>query len=153
MIPTAKGKQLIELAPKALISPELTARWEERLEGISSGSEKRSNFMKDIRESTIELVGWVKAQTNEYEHKNLSNEKCPMCGKQMLNVKDKKGKDILVCQDRSCGYEDKKRSKDNFGLNISKREKGMNKKLISKYSEKEEAVTNLGDLFSKLNIK
>ena len=33
----------------------------------------------------------------------MTREKCPECGKYLLEVKGKKGK-MLVCQDRECGY-------------------------------------------------
>ena len=147
--PTSKGKQLIEMVPPTLRSPELTANWEKRLDDIAKGREKRIHFMADIRKNAVELVGVVKADTKDFKHENLSKEKCPMCSKPMLTVKDKKGRPILVCQDRKCGYRDEKKKKNDYGLSMSKRERGMNKSLISKYSETEEATTNLGDLLAK----
>ncbi len=151
LIPTSKGKQLIEMVPSALRSPELTAKWEKRLEEIAKGKEKRSTFMKDIRDSAIELVGVVKSDTKDFKHDNVTKEKCPMCSKPMLSVKDKKGRAILVCQDRKCGYRDEKKKKNDYGISMSKRERGMNKRLINQYSDQEEAVTNLGDLLAKFN--
>lgn len=147
--PTSKGKQLIEMVPPTLRSPELTANWEKRLDYIAKGEEKRIHFMTDIRKNAMELVGVVKADTKDFKHENLSKEKCPMCSKPMLTVKDKKGRPILVCQDRKCGYRDEKKKKNDYGISMSKRERGMNKSLISKYSETEEATTNLGDLLAK----
>ncbi|MCL2548130.1 MAG: DNA topoisomerase III, partial [Symbiobacteriaceae bacterium] len=38
-----------------------------------------------------------------YVHDNLSREKCPECGKFLLEVQGKRGR-MLVCSDRSCGY-------------------------------------------------
>lgn len=151
LTPTSKGKQLIDMVPESLRSPELTASWEKRLENIARGSEKRSGFMMDIRENATELVGIIKSDSKTFTHDNLSHEKCPMCGKKMLKVKDKKGRSILVCQDRSCGYRDEGSKNNGYGLSVSKREKGMNKRLINQYSDKEEAVTNLGDLLAKFN--
>jgi len=151
LTPTSKGKQLIEMVPATLRSPELTAKWEKRLENISKGKEKRSAFMEDIRENAIELVGVVKADTKDFKHENITKEKCPMCSKPMLSVKDKKGRSIFVCQDRKCGYRDEKKKKNDYGISMSKRERGMNKRLINQYSEDEEAVTNLGDLLAKFN--
>jgi len=151
LTPTSKGKQLIEMVPDTLKSPELTAAWEKRLEDIAKGREKRGTFMTDIREDTIKLVNIVKSDTKDFKHDNVSKEKCPMCSKPMLTVKDKKGRPILVCQDRKCGYRDEKKKKNDYGISMSKRERGMNKRLINQYSEEEVAVTNLGDLLAKFN--
>lgn len=148
---TSKGRQLIEIVPRELSSPELTARWEKRLDNIANNREKKSKFISDIREKSKVLVQDVKNSNIEYTHDNLSNEKCPMCSKKMLSVKDKRGKKELVCQDRSCGYKHEEKKKNDYGMKLSKRERGMNKRLINQYSEEEEAVTNLGDLLAKFN--
>lgn len=103
MIPTGKGKQLIELVAEELRSPELTAEWERELERISKGQGNRSRFMSGIREQAGKLVREVKFETREYKPHNVTSSKCPECGKPMLEVNSKRGK-TLVCQDRECGY-------------------------------------------------
>ncbi|MCX7772689.1 MAG: DNA topoisomerase III, partial [Clostridia bacterium] len=45
----------------------------------------------------------VIASSESYKHDNLTREKCPECGKYMLDINGKKGK-MLVCPDRDCGY-------------------------------------------------
>lgn len=100
---TSKAKQLLELVPEDLRKPELTADWEMRLSKIARGELKRGVFMKDIRGYTVDLIGQIKAGEGTFRHDNLTNKKCPNCGKRLLAVKGKNS-EMLVCQDRECGY-------------------------------------------------
>ena len=100
---TSKAKQLLELVPGDLKKPELTADWETKLSKIAKGSLKRVAFMKDIRIYSQELIGQIKAGQGNFRHDNLTNTKCPVCGKRMLAVKGKNS-EMLVCQDRECGH-------------------------------------------------
>ncbi len=103
LIVTSKGKQLLSLVPIDLKKPELTAQWEKKLVQISQGNIKRNEFMKEIRSYTIDLVTQIKTGEGTFRHDNLTNHKCPDCGKPMLLVKGKNS-ELLVCQDRECGY-------------------------------------------------
>ncbi|MGG5462066.1 DNA topoisomerase III [Clostridium sp. B9] len=103
IIPTSKGKQLIDLVPKDLKSPLLTASWEEMLEKISKGKGDSKKFIKDIRNYAVALVEDVKLAESKFKHDNLTGKKCPECGKYMLEVKGKNGT-MNVCQDRECGH-------------------------------------------------
>jgi len=98
---TSKGRQVINLAPAGLRSPELTGDWEQKLLKISKGNLKRADFIKEIKAYTTEIVAEIKASEKAYKHDNLTTTKCPDCGKFMLQVKGKKG-EMLVCQDREC---------------------------------------------------
>lgn len=100
---TSKAKQLLELVPEDLKKPELTADWEMKLSKISKGSLKRTAFMSDIRSYSRELIGQIKSGEGQFRHDNLTNTKCPVCGKKMLLVKGKNS-EMLVCQDRECGH-------------------------------------------------
>lgn len=100
---TSKGKQLLNLAPKELKSPEMTARWEQNLSKIAEGTMNKKEFMTEIKSYTKEVVKEIKTSEEKFRHDNLSNVKCPDCGKFLLNVNGKKGK-MLICQDRDCGY-------------------------------------------------
>lgn len=100
---TAKARQLLELVPEDLKKPELTADWEMKLSEIAAGKRRRSVFMKDIRHYSRELIGEIKAADGKFRHDNLTNTKCPVCGKRMLAVRGKKS-EMLVCQDRACGH-------------------------------------------------
>lgn len=101
--PTSKGKQLIELVPKDLKSPLLTAKWEKQLEDIAKGKINDSKFIKDMREYATNLVEDVKGGTEKFHHDNQTGSRCPNCGKYLLEVNGKNGR-MLVCQDRECGY-------------------------------------------------
>lgn len=101
--PTSKGKQLIELVPKDLKSPLLTAKWEKQLDDIAKGKINDSKFIKDMREYATNLVEDVKGGTEKFHHDNQTGSRCPNCGKYLLEVNGKNGR-ILVCQDRECGY-------------------------------------------------
>lgn len=100
---TSKGKQLLDLVPEPLKSPALTARWEQRLSAIAGGSLKKDTFVNDMREYAKAIVKEIRQSDAVFKHDNLSREKCPECGKYLLEVQGKKGK-MLVCQDRECGY-------------------------------------------------
>ena len=103
IVPTSKGKQLIELVPSGLKSPLLTAKWERELENISTGNEKPGEFSRKMRDYAVKLVEDVKKSKDKFKHDNLTGKKCPNCGKYMLQVKGKHGV-MNVCQDRECGY-------------------------------------------------
>ncbi len=100
---TAKAKQLLELVPVELRSPDLTASWESKLLKITSGELKKQEFMKGIVLYTQEVVNQIKVAQGQFRHDNLTNSKCPNCGKRMLSVKGKTS-ELLVCQDRLCGH-------------------------------------------------
>ena len=100
---TSKARQLLELVPEDLKKPELTADWEMKLSGIAKGNLKRGAFMKDIRGYSQELIRQIKTGEGSFRHDNLTNTKCPVCGKRMLAVKGKNTQ-MLVCQDRECGH-------------------------------------------------
>ena len=100
---TSKAKQLLTLVPEDLKKPELTADWEMKLSDIAAGTLKRGAFMKDIRRYSEELIKKIKTSDGNFRHDNLTNTKCPVCGKRMLSVKGKNS-EMLVCQDRECGH-------------------------------------------------
>ena len=100
---TSKAKQLLELVPEDLKKPELTAQWEMKLSAIAKGDLKRDAFMEEIRDYCKELLGQIKTGEGQFRHDNLTNTKCPVCGKRMLSVKGKNSQ-MLVCQDRACGH-------------------------------------------------
>ena len=103
IVPTSKGIQLIDLVPTDLKSAELTAKWEQQLLQISRGKANAAKFIDEMKGYAGKLVSNVIASSETYRHDNLTREKCPECGKYLLEVNGKKGK-MLVCQDRECGY-------------------------------------------------
>ncbi len=100
---TSKGKQLLELVPEDLKKPELTAKWELQLSDIANGNRKEHAFIQDIQHYTEALIEEIRSADGTFRHDNLTNTKCPRCGKRMLAVNGKNAR-LLVCQDRECGY-------------------------------------------------
>ncbi|MDF2486280.1 MAG: topoisomerase, partial [Herbinix sp.] len=100
---TSKGKQLLELVPEDLKKPELTASLEMKLSKIAKGSLKKQELMNEMAAYTKEIVLEIKQNDGKFRHDNLTNTKCPECGKKMLLVSGKNSK-MLVCQDRECGH-------------------------------------------------
>lgn len=100
---SSKGKQLLTLVPEDLKKPELTAQWEMQLADIAKGKRKETIFLKEIKEYTNTLIGEIRSAEGSFRHDNLTNTKCPRCGKRMLSVNGKNTR-LLVCQDRECGY-------------------------------------------------
>ncbi len=52
---------------------------------------------------TKEIVSVIKDNDGKFRHDNLTNKKCPVCGKNMVAVNGKNSS-MLVCQDRECGH-------------------------------------------------
>ncbi len=100
---TSKGRQLLDLVPEELKSPALTAQWEQKLGDISKGTLKKEAFIHEIRRYAKEVVDGIKRSEGRFRHDNLTGNRCPQCGKLMLEVQGKKGR-MLICQDRECGY-------------------------------------------------
>lgn len=98
---TSKGRQLLDLAPEKLKTPDLTAQWEKKLTDISNGKGNKETFIEDIKTYTKEIVKDINKSDSKFKHDNLTKNKCPNCGKFMLEVNGKKGK-MLVCEDREC---------------------------------------------------
>jgi len=100
---TSKGRQLLDLVPNELKSPETTAQWEQKLEQIAMGKLKKDVFINEMKQHTKAIVADIKNSDKKFKHDNISTKSCPDCGKPMLEVNGKKGK-MLVCQDRECGH-------------------------------------------------
>ncbi len=100
---TSKGRQLLELVPEGLKSPELTAQWEQKLSAIAKGALNKNTFIGEMKEYAKVVVNEIKNSEEKFKHDNLTGNKCPECGKYMLEVTGKKGR-MLVCEDRQCGH-------------------------------------------------
>ena len=103
LVPTSKGKQLVRIVPPELKSAALTANWEQQLGGIARGQMRADKFVEDMRGYASRLVSEVVGSPENYVHDNLTREKCPECGKNLLDVNGKKGR-MHICPDRECGY-------------------------------------------------
>jgi DNA topoisomerase III len=92
LVPTQKGRTLISLVESSpLSSPELTARWEERLAKMEQGAERRPDFMSDIRGFITSLVEEVSAMEGEKLAAFSRNREplgaCPKCGSPVVETK------------------------------------------------------------------
>ena len=103
IVPTSKGKQLIDLVPEDLKSPLLTAKWEKDLDNIAKGTANNKKYIDELKVYAKKLVDDVKNGNSKFHHDNQTGRKCPNCGKYLLEVKGKNGT-MYVCQDRECGY-------------------------------------------------
>src|SRR5215211_6654506 len=102
LVPTEKGRALIGLlGESSLASPELTARWEERLARMEKGAEDRARFMDDISSFTTALVEEVRSKEGEKVAapvKSGGNDdngtplgSCPKCGSPVVETKKSYG--------------------------------------------------------------
>ena len=57
---TNKAKQLLNLVPKNLKSPSLTATWEKQLDNIAKNKLSKDKFLKDIKDYTRECILEIK---------------------------------------------------------------------------------------------
>lgn len=99
---TSKGKQLLDLVPEELKSAALTAEWEQKLTLIEKGKLDKNTFIGEMKDYAKQVVDEIKKSDETFRHDNVTRNKCPECGKYMLEVKNKRGK-MLICQDRECG--------------------------------------------------
>ncbi len=103
LIPTKDGINLISILPESLISPMLTAEWEQRLTAIARGEADPDSFMDGISEMVREMVR-NHTQVSEEGQKLLTPEKgiigiCPRCGKPVYESKKN-----FACSDRACSF-------------------------------------------------
>ena len=92
LLPTEKGRTLIGLLGESpLSSPELTARWEERLAKMEKGVERRLDFMADINGFTTKLVEEVRGMEGKRltapSRSRESLGACPRCGAPVVETK------------------------------------------------------------------
>ena len=97
LVPTQKGRSLITLlGDSPLGSPELTARWEERLAKMEQGAEKRPDFMADITRFATALVDEVRGMQGEKVAAPSHGDReplgvCPKCGSPVIETKKSYG--------------------------------------------------------------
>jgi DNA topoisomerase-3 len=106
LVPTAKGREVVRLAPMQLRSPELTGTWEERLAKIAEGKEESGPFIADIKENARTLVDQIKRSGEVFSPKFTQSKTCPYCKGPMMKVVDEIGQDHYICQRLSCSYEE-----------------------------------------------
>ncbi|WP_404591534.1 DNA topoisomerase III [Enterococcus sp. UD-01] len=102
-----KGKQLLELVNPALVTPELTEKWEKTLEAIAKGKQNSTVFLKEIEQDTRKLVNEIKQSQSNYQDFSITQKKCPECGANLREKNTKDGK-IYVCTNQDCNYRRRK---------------------------------------------
>lgn len=112
LYPTSKGMQLMNLVPRELQSPDLTAEWELRLTNIAKGKEKSDRFMADIRDNTKTLVQTIKDTTATYKPDTTSKhqEKADSHFSLKISRKESRMNKILIQQ-----YSGKSKAETNVG--------------------------------------
>ena len=92
---TKKGRNLINLSPKSLSTPDMTALWFEQQKMIENNELQRETFLKEV---TKEVIAEIQRINNNEEFKILGGEnkeqiKCPQCNQGFLKrLKSKNGK-------------------------------------------------------------
>ena len=96
LVPSSRSERLIEILEdmdiNALVSPEMTGDWEQRLRAIEDGKESKEKFLSDIRE----LAGKVCRQAFEYDPDNNKEvdylkAPCPKCNGKVAILYNKYG--------------------------------------------------------------
>ena len=106
-VPTAKGREVVRLAPDVLKSPVLTGRWEGRLEAIAKGKEDPALFISDIKKMASSLVDEVSRTSLVFAPSFKDGKTCPYCGGAMMKAMDADGSIHYICQKLSCQYEER----------------------------------------------
>lgn len=109
IIPLDEAKILIKYVDEKITKPELTAKWEQILDGIASGKVTLEVFEEKQKEWVSKIIHTLNSQTIQQKPKTESpiskqtktNVKCEKCGKDMVQRKVKtgphKGKTFLGC--------------------------------------------------------
>lgn len=143
LIPTEKGKKLIECVPEKLKSAKLTAEWENRLVLVAKGKISKDDFMNDIKSFVKEIVTdnqLPATDTNVFSDKEVIG-KCPRCGADIYE-----GKLNFYCSNKDCTFA---LWKKNYFFQMKKKEltKQVAKKLLS------DGKVHFKDLYSEKNGK
>ena len=69
---TSKGKQLLDLVPTELRTPELTSSWEKKLQDISKGKLNKNIFIKEMKDYSKDIVKEIKNSDSKFKHDNLT---------------------------------------------------------------------------------
>lgn len=125
-VPTPKGREVVRLAPDVLKSPELTGKWEGRLEAISKGKEDPDVFIRDIKKMASSLVEEVKNSSLVFSPVFKDGKKCPYCQGEMMKAEDSDGSIHYICQRLSCQYEEKV-----YKMKVSTGEKKSSKSFVT----------------------
>ena len=102
LMPTLKGSSLVVVLPEELLSPLLTAQWEQKLMRIENGTLSSDDFLRDIRQMVASLISNSRPMKNGHslfldESKTIGV--CPRCG----NVVQQRPKSFS-CTNHECQF-------------------------------------------------
>lgn len=92
LLPTDKGKYLINIVTTELKDAELTAEWEKKLLDVEQGRYQDTVFMREIKQFITQIICDLKnkpAVKRDFSSKSLGA--CPICGKPVIESKKNYG--------------------------------------------------------------
>ena len=97
--------QLIKVVPENITDVQMTVAWEEKIADIKNGKFDEDTFINDIENYIIEVL----KDTNRsiqwtIQNENKLDEKCPECGKPLVERNGKYGKFISCSGYPACKY-------------------------------------------------
>ena len=102
LVPTEKGAALTAILPDQLMSPQMTADWEQRLKRIEQGQDDAKTFIRDIEEMLTALIENASRIPNAEDFFPSGKKKlgsCPNCGAPV--TEQPKG---FFCENRVCRF-------------------------------------------------
>jgi DNA topoisomerase-3 len=103
LVATEKGLNVVRLlGSHPLTSPELTGRWEHRLDRIERGEDARAAFMGDIAGFARETVKMLDETLKDVRIPKATLGPCPVCGHEI--VENRKGYSCWSRNDPGCGF-------------------------------------------------
>ena len=146
LLPTEKGRKLIEVVPQEMRSPQTTGKWEKGLSSIAKGKMTEERFMASIRRYVQFLIQdaasgrradviFPEEQVRGKRRKTNAFGKCPFCGRDILE----NSKSFYCAGWKSgCKFSLWKDSLKPYGLEL---DGGMVKLLLKKNKSERVAVT------------
>lgn len=103
LVPTKDGNNLVCVLPEQIISPSMTAEWENTLMQIERGNADADKFLSGIVGMTSELVKAYpflsEAEANRFDTGRESIGNCPRCGSPVYV-----GKGNYYCSNKECSF-------------------------------------------------
>lgn len=163
LVPTQKGTDLVKIAPKELVSPELTGEWEQKLNKIAKGQLNNGEFLNEIKSLTRTIVNVKKDSDISFKSNEKAPEReiigiCPRCGKNIYE-NDKSYYCEGFKNEPKCSFSIWKADKYFGKINktqakkMLKGEVALFKKLKNKKGDEYEAFVKIEDTGKYVNLK
>ena len=106
LVSTPLGQQLLDLLPNELLkSPELTGQWEQKLSFMEKGQLSQSQFLKELKELTENVVNSIKDNANHDALKTTEAREvgsCPQCSSVLVLRASQTGGHFVSCTNKKC---------------------------------------------------